>query len=535
MVCRTDLMEPPSLVRPPSIRRSTRRTPSVRDARGGLAQLTLVEHAICPLDDTRSLVENLMHRTGFYFTDRNGHSTFANVTISAAHGLSAHDEYYLWGLLALTFAQPDPGIEFWATPHYCLRQLGCLGKSTNPQPGKGRLSKGGVNYAQFRASIKRLAAVFYQCDRFYDPLRGEHRDRGFGFLKYDLPIDSDSPRAWRIVWDPLFFEYCQATVGRFFFDLSMYRRLDCASRRLFLVLHKIFWRRDRSPAFDVRHLAVHVLGFSATIEMRDLKIKLVRCMEKLLSAGVLTLPGHTTTCKQLITKKAKGCYAVQFHRGSYFDKPSEANTSSLPLNLADSPLYDPLRTIGFTDSRIRGILRAYTPSRIQLWADITLAKLEHEGPEGFTNCPEAYFLDNLKEAASGKRTPPDWWRELVKREEQRRWEEDRRKRQAAVQTEENVLAWKRAKNEAFQRHIAESVGREKYIEVSQLLLDAFLKNHPRHLALEMATEHAERHFASGFAFPEFEEWLLKRAMSAQVTSPLERSIDAISAAEKARS
>ena len=129
----------------------------------GLAQLTLVEHALCPLDDRLSLRDRLVFETGYFRTDRNGHAKFTKVTVTALSGLSANDEFFLWGLLALVFAERNSTIEFWATPHWCLKQLGCL--TTD--------SKGGANYAQFRAVIKRLASVVYKCDQFYDPIRGE--------------------------------------------------------------------------------------------------------------------------------------------------------------------------------------------------------------------------------------------------------------------------------------------------------------------------------------------------------------------------
>ncbi len=173
--------------------------------------------------------------------------------MSASLGLSSRDEYFLWGLLALTFNQPQPSIEFLATPHYCLKKLGYLE------------AKGGKQYAEFRATIKRLAGVFYRCDAFYDPKLQTFQDVGFGLLKYSLPQRDDSSRAWRIVWDPLFFEYVQAIGGKLFFDLtsSTFRKLDPASRRLALLLHKIFWRKQRSPSFELRHLGVDVLGFSS--------------------------------------------------------------------------------------------------------------------------------------------------------------------------------------------------------------------------------------------------------------------------------
>ena len=74
-----------------------------------------------------------------------------------------------------------------------------------------------------------------------------------------------SSRAWYIVWDAQFFEYCQAVSGSLRFDLGLYRSLDFASRRLFLLLQKIFWRNDHTPPFELRKLGVETLGFSAQL------------------------------------------------------------------------------------------------------------------------------------------------------------------------------------------------------------------------------------------------------------------------------
>ena len=94
-------------------------------------------------------------------------------------------------------AQPAPQIEFQATPHFCLQKLGLISSA----------SKGGKSYRLFREALRRLSAVRYQNERFYDPIRREHRAVSFGFFSYSLPLDLDSPRAWRILWDPLFFEF----------------------------------------------------------------------------------------------------------------------------------------------------------------------------------------------------------------------------------------------------------------------------------------------------------------------------------------
>jgi len=67
--------------------------------------------------------------------------------------------------------------------------------------------------------------------------------------------------------------------------------------------------------------------------------------------------------------------------------------------------------------------------------------------------------------------------------------------------------------------LAETVGKERYIEVSQLLMTAFEKTHPRQVAIDMATEHAERHFAAGFQFPDLETWLLQREIKKQTVAP----------------
>ncbi len=467
-------------------------------ARRGLAQLTLVEHALCPLDDHLSLREGLAFDTGYFHADKHSHAKFTKVTVSARYGLSAADEFYLWGLLALTFAQPNPSIEYWATPHFCLKQLGCLSPN----------SKGGANYAHFRAVIRRLAGVTYRCEQFYDPIRREFRDRGFGFLSYDLPLRDDSSRAWRLVWNPLFFEYCRATAGKLSFDLPLYRSLDCASRRMFLLLHKIFYRREESPRFDVWHLMVHSLGFSPGVEMRNLKVKLVRIVERLLEQRVLRMPPGVTNPKHLFEKKGTGSYAVRFHRGAYFEKPEPLTVRPTPT-VTGSPLYDPLHTIGFSDARIRSILRAYKPSLVQLWADITLAKIEHEGRESFTRSPEAFFMDSLKHAAAGRRTPPDWWREVCRKEARRRLDEEQRQASQSLSFNEYRDAWSKARKSAFKTYVEQEVGRQLYRQTVDILTTAFRPHMDERGAVERAVTEAERHFEAGFRFPDIESWLME--------------------------
>ena len=49
--------------------------------------------------------------------------------------------FFSRGVAGLTLADRDGGIKFWATPHYCLRRLGCIGDGA---------TKGGGNYEAFR-------------------------------------------------------------------------------------------------------------------------------------------------------------------------------------------------------------------------------------------------------------------------------------------------------------------------------------------------------------------------------------------------
>ena len=378
----------------------------------GRAQLSLVEHALCPIDANATLAGPLIHESRYWFSDKNRHRKEARVRIACPDGLSPTDEFYLWGLLSLTFAQAQPAADFYATPYYCLRQLGCIDRHEN--------RSGSKNYTLFRAAVSRLSTVSYRNDHFYDPIRAEHRDVGFGFLSYSLPLDPGSSRAWRIAWDPIFFELCQAVAGSLRFDFSTYRDLDPACRRLYLILKKIFWRSDTSPEFNLRDLATNIIGFSATQETWKLKQKVIRCLEVLLSREIIRLPEGVFTPAMVFTERARGQYSLRLHRGPRFDAASPA---SFP-HLAESPLYEPLKTIGLDDATIGRLLRTYDPRLVAECADMTLAAKEHFKESYFKASPAAYFIDNLKAQAGKTRTPPDWWRELRKEEERRKWRAD---------------------------------------------------------------------------------------------------------------
>ncbi len=371
--------------------------------RAGLSQLSLVEHALCPLDARGSLDGLLTHECQYRYADADKRMQTAKVRVDCLAGLSPADEFYLWGLLALTFEQASPNFDFQATPHYCLRKLGIIAGD----------SKGGKSYRLFRESLRRLAAVHYQNDRFYDPIRREHRAVAFGFLSYSLPLDPESSRLWRIVWNPLFFEFCQAAGGQLSFDLDTYRELAPASRRLFLLLQKIFWRRATTPAFNLRHLAVDVLGFSAGLPAKTLKAKVKRCAAELAKHDVIA----PNAVDSLFVKKAKGEYSVQFQRGVHFRRTRRAVSRQAPI---DSPLCDPLKAIGFGTQEITRILKEHRAEQIQLWVDVTLAAIERKGAAFFKRSPQAFFLDNVQRAAVGERTPPDWFLALRSAEQQQR-------------------------------------------------------------------------------------------------------------------
>jgi hypothetical protein len=343
-----------------------------------------------------------MHETTYAFSDTNRNRKKARVRIGMLDGMSAHDELYLWGLLALALSQPTPSADFFATPYFCLRQLGLITAD----------KRGGREFELFRAALKRLAGIRYQNDAFYDPVRGEHREVSFGFLNFSLPLDRSSSRAWRFAWDPIFFELAVASGGALSFDMTVYKNLDAASRRLYLYLKKRFFRTDVIEPLDVRSLAVHVLGFSAALELKHLKQKILRSASQLVDRELLKFPANATSVSDLIEKKRKGVFTIRLHKGPAFDRPVYAAL----MEMRDSPLYDPLRSVGFDDSTVHRLLKTYPSKLLEQWADITLAAKERQGASFFTKSPQAYFTDNIKAAVDKRRTPPDWWRDLRKRE-----------------------------------------------------------------------------------------------------------------------
>jgi hypothetical protein len=273
--------------------------------------------------------------------------------------------------------------------------------------------------------------VRYRCDRFYDPIRREHRQVSFGFFSYSLPLDAKSSRVWRFAWDPIFFELTQPVGGHLRFDLELYRELDEASRRLFLLLQKIFARRSETPRFDLRWLAVNTLGFSDSMTTRDLKVRVNRVLARLSQCGVVADDGR------MYERTGKGRYRIQLRRGPYFDKRVVSDdTQSTDV----SALHDSLVRLGLDAAAAVRMIRQYPTGTLREWADITMAAQERFGPKYFKRCPAAFFVDNVKHAARNERTPPDWWHELRKEELRQEAESQRRKRSAETKDRSTDLA-----------------------------------------------------------------------------------------------
>ena len=62
------------------------------------------------------------------------------------------------------------------------------------------------------------------------------------------------------------------------------------------------------------------------------------------------------------------------------------------------------------------LLRRFPMAMLREWTDIALAARERFGPTFFKKSPQAYLVDNLKKAARGIRTPPDWWHDVRRAE-----------------------------------------------------------------------------------------------------------------------
>lgn len=147
-----------------------------------------------------------------------------------------------------------------------------------------------------------------------------------------------------------------------------------------------------------------MLGFSASVATRDLRIKVLRCLKRLDACGV--------TCDSEVTRVAKSRYVINARRGQHFDRNSVSVSNSRELQ----PVLETLIGIGFDIGAASRLVRQYPVRLLEEWADITQAKLERQGRGAFRRTPMAFFVDSVSKAHKGQRTPPDWWNELRRAE-----------------------------------------------------------------------------------------------------------------------
>ena len=156
--------------------------------------------------------------------------------------------------------------------------------------------------------------------------------------------------------------------------------------------------------FDLKHLAVDVLGLSSTLAIRDMKVKVARTLKRLENVGVIQCGS--------IRRVALGQFTVTFERGPSLNSKADREPSA-----TESPLVEGLLGLGFDLPAASSLVRRYPRKLVALWTDITHAALERFGREHFRKSPMAYFVDSLSKAAQGIRTPPDWWHEIRKAEQ----------------------------------------------------------------------------------------------------------------------
>ena len=373
----------------------------------GIGQLSLVEHALCPLDSRKSLEVGQLFKTGYFYTNGKRQRVRSNVEVISPLGLSAVDEFNLWGMLALTLANKETDGNLFATRYYILSQLGVIDSGSR---------RGGRQYSELRASLERLSAVTYRSDAFYDPIRAEHRKASFGLLSFSAPQDETSGRAWRIAWDPIFFEFIKPIGGSMRFNFELYSQLDPASRRLFLFLSKMFKRRTTTPRLELQHLATDILGYSSSMEHYDLRKKVMRSIKLLEQKGILAKQSNNKFAKK------SGFYTAILHRGRDYTRVTDS------VQNVESPLIEPLKKIGLDNRAIQRLLSKFKTPMLNQWTDITLAAMERHGKSFFKKSPAAYLIDNLNHAAKGTRLPPDWWHEMRRAEERARAKPVRDKR-----------------------------------------------------------------------------------------------------------
>lgn len=312
----------------------------------GMSQVSLVETALSPLDYQPGTP--LKHVSEFVYYDADRQRRKGVVTVKAPGGLSPTDELVLYGLLAITFADPRPMPELTATPHYLCRQLG--------------LPIGGDHYERLRESVHRLGEVVYRNSAWWDRHKGQHRDVGFHFLSHDLPAagevrgDDQKREPWTILWDPLFFRLMDTSRGFVWFDFGTYRALrNPAARRGYLLLRKIFHHRETTPRFDMRAFATQQLGYSEALEPKSIRQKLKTLIATWQEQGIVDPASNPET---FFERQGPGQWTLILRRGPNFADPA-ARPQRPTAHAADHPSYEILSQLQLTHGEIIEIQTRY--------------------------------------------------------------------------------------------------------------------------------------------------------------------------------
>lgn len=248
-------------------------------------------------------------------------------------------------------------------------------------------------------------------------VRGELCDTRFGFFKRRKPTGEGTERGDRFIWDQQFFEFAQHAYGRMKFPFRQYQQYSPGARRLFLLLRKFFHRRAMTPEFDLSDLAVNKLGLHSGTRIPDLKKLVTAYAQELLDDGVLELPADATQLRDCYVKRTAGEYRIRFHRGPKALRAEEGRDDQ-----RDSALRLLLRDLDISPTGISWTLDHSNGDTIREWIDITLAAKERGI---IKTTPAAFFMDNLKQAVTGCRQPPDWWRDIRKQEDEKEWQDAR--------------------------------------------------------------------------------------------------------------
>ena len=377
------------------------------------AQLTLVEHALCPIDAPSGA---FTHEAEYYYF-KNRSRKVGRAIVDCPRGMKPEDDLYLYGVLGEVFSHAEPNLNLYASASYLLTAFNMS-------------SDGGKNIAQLRETFHRLAAVSYSNAAFYDPIRREHRDVCFHLLSCDIPEANESKRPWRISIDPVFFDYCKSSGGCLVFDRRTYRKLNPSTRRLFLLLHKLFHGGKATTGyFRVDHLCVNQIGFAPGLRAADYNKKIKECAHKLANLEQIILPREGL--KALCERRSKGIYEVRFHKGPKMGLETRPQVQ----NETNNPLYELLKSIeGLNDGCIRNVLRDCHEERIYQWVDATIMAREKKGENGrsyFRRSEAAFFYEGVM----SRRHPPNWYYD-----ERRTRDRDRATSKTTVMTQIGVGA-----------------------------------------------------------------------------------------------